>query len=160
MKKTIILAVTLFMLLLSVAPSTFAAGDRLTTRETFNIAVSPLVSNNLAYALYFTPSGDIQLRNVRSHKILWNTKTKNLNIFQFRIDQYSGKLTLTDIKNTPYWTSDNKAWATAWYGQGNEPENLKGDLLLVQEDGNLVLYNTINLDRGWYPVWASNTTGQ
>ncbi|AEI41674.1 hypothetical protein KNP414_03116 [Paenibacillus mucilaginosus KNP414] len=40
------------------------------------------------------------------------------------------------------------------------PTNLSGDLLIVQDDGNLVLYNTKDTARGWYPVWASNTYGR
>ncbi|WKL02052.1 hypothetical protein Q0F98_37930 [Paenibacillus amylolyticus] len=40
------------------------------------------------------------------------------------------------------------------------PANLRGNVLIMQTDGNLVLYNNENPALGWYPVWASNTGGQ
>ncbi|GGF91102.1 hypothetical protein GCM10010912_40210 [Paenibacillus albidus] len=160
MKKIILLIFAVFMLQLPIAPATFAAGERLTTSETMYNNAIPLVSNNITYSLQFSAAGDLQLWNNRTRTMLWNTKTSDLRISQLRIDQYSGKLKLMDAYNTPYWTSDNSAWANAWYGQGNVPVNLVGDLLIVQNDGNLVLYNTKNVGIGWYPVWASNTGGQ
>ncbi|WP_440113645.1 hypothetical protein [Paenibacillus sp. QZ-Y1] len=160
MKKIILLLFAVFMIQLPIAPATFAAGERLTVRETFTANAIPLRSNNMTYSLEFMPSGDIQLWNNRTHTMIWHTNTRDLRISQLSIDHYNGRLKLMDWNNTPYWTSDNNAWANAWYGQGNVPVNLVGDLLIVQDDGNLVLYNTKNLSIGWYPVWASNTGGQ
>lgn len=160
MKKITLLFFAAFMLLLPVSPRTFAYGERLTVYESFIMNSNPLVSNNITYSLNFTTSGDIQLWNNRKRTMLWHTNTRDLRISQLRIDQYNGRLKLMDVNNTPYWTSDNDAWANAWYGPNNVPANLRGDLLIVQDDGNLVLYNTKDLNRGWYPVWASNTGGQ
>ncbi|WP_458118569.1 hypothetical protein [Paenibacillus sp. Z6-24] len=65
-----------------------------------------------------------------------------------------GTLRVTDpSKNIVFWTADTKGWSNAHY-QGNVPAGLFGDSLVVQDDGNVVLYAT-----GKGPVWASNTGG-
>ncbi|ETT63273.1 hypothetical protein C173_23297 [Paenibacillus sp. FSL R7-277] len=160
MKKIFLLLFAVLMIQLPIASATFAFGERLTVRERFIGNASPLVSNNMKYILNFMPSGDIQLWNNHKRTMIWHTNTSDFRISQLAIDQYNGRLKLMDWNNTPFWTSDNNAWATAWYGQGNVPVNLVGDLLIVQDDGNLVLYNTKNVGLGWYPVWASNTADQ
>lgn len=35
-----------------------------------------------------------------------------------------------DPQKTPYWTSDNLAWAKEWYGADNVPANLRGNVLI------------------------------
>ncbi|MDQ0658313.1 hypothetical protein [Paenibacillus sp. W2I17] len=159
MKKTFLLSLAMFLLLLPFSSTTFAFQERLTVSDTMHTA-GRLVSNNNTYIMGLNGFGVLELRNVRNKTLLWNTNVKDLRINMLIIDQYNGRLKLTDYSNTPYWTSDNQAWANAWYGPGNVPENLVGDLLIMQNDGNLVLYNTKNIAKGWYPVWATNTGGQ
>ncbi|MFE6076250.1 hypothetical protein ACFVQB_17365 [Paenibacillus sp. NPDC057886] len=158
MKKVVLLFAAIFMFLLSIAPSASAAGDRLIYDIMYNNSI-PLVSSNNRFSLQYNVYGDLQLWDNRTRTMLWNTKTSDTRINHFKIDYWSGKLVLQDPQNTPYWTSDNKAWSTAWYGADNVPPNLRGNVLIVQNDGNLVLYNTETPSTGWYPVWASNTGG-
>ncbi|WP_338551457.1 hypothetical protein [Paenibacillus sp. KS-LC4] len=60
------------------------------------------------------------------------------------------------------WFTDTASWISK-NGRGL-PTNTTGDTLIMQNDGNLVLYNstltTINYPNSWIPVWASNTTGR
>ncbi|WP_176560149.1 hypothetical protein [Brevibacillus dissolubilis] len=49
-------------------------------------------------------------------------------------------------------------WTKANYASGSVPSDLTGDVLNVQDDGNVVVYNTKH--GNWYPVWATNTAGR
>ncbi|MEK3773880.1 hypothetical protein MHI48_05595 [Paenibacillus sp. FSL H7-0942] len=158
MKKTFLLSLAMFLLLLPFSSTTFAFQERLTVSENMTFTTR-LLSDNSRYLFNFNVQGDVELRNVKKKTLIWSTNLKERRVVMLVIDQYNGRLKLTDYSNTPYWTSDNQAWANAWYGPGNVPENLVGDLLIMQNDGNLVLYNTKNIAKGWYPVWATNTGG-
>ncbi|MDN4616687.1 hypothetical protein QCD85_01165 [Paenibacillus sp. PsM32] len=98
---------------------------------------------------------------------MWDTNTDG-DVFRYydtflgrEFQRYPEALTLlpntlrvTDpSKGIAFWTADVKGWSNAHY-KGNVPAGLIGDSLVVQDDGNVVLYAT-----GKGPVWASNTGG-
>lgn len=160
MKKIFLLCAAIFMFLIPLAPVTHAlSDDRLTVYQTLFTSSMPMVSANNRFSMQFNVYGDLQLWDNRNRKMIWNNNVSDTRIQKLKIDYYSGRLVISDNQGTPYWTSDNKAWATAWYGADNVPVNLRGNVLIMQNDGNLVLYNNENPSAGWYPVWASNTGG-
>ncbi|MFX3645728.1 MAG: hypothetical protein ACE3K2_24100 [Paenibacillus sp.] len=61
------------------------------------------------------------------------------------------------------WTPNTLSWIPGHHGS-SLPTNTTGDTLVMQSDGNLVLYNTTltnsNYPNSWIPVWASNTGGR
>lgn len=61
------------------------------------------------------------------------------------------------------WTPNTEAWIPAHHGSAL-PTSTTGDTLIMQNDGNLVLYNTTLTNpyypNSWIPVWASNTGGR
>ncbi|PWV97898.1 D-mannose binding lectin [Paenibacillus cellulosilyticus] len=63
----------------------------------------------------------------------------------------------------PLWLTDTASWIPTHHGSGL-PANTTGDTLVMQNDGNLVLYNTTLTNtyypNSWIPVWASNTGGR
>ncbi|QDS33754.1 hypothetical protein [Brevibacillus brevis] len=63
-------------------------------------------------------------------------------------------------KGYTIWRFAPEDWAPRHYGKSNVPADLTGDILVVQDDGNAVVYNTKHADKGWYPVWATNTYGK
>lgn len=60
------------------------------------------------------------------------------------------------------WSPNTTSWIPGHHGS-SLPANTTGDTLVMQSDGNLVLYNTTltnsNYPNSWIPVWASNTGG-
>ncbi|KQO00662.1 hypothetical protein [Paenibacillus sp. Leaf72] len=66
-------------------------------------------------------------------------------------------------KRQSVWFADTASWISAHHGSGL-PANTTGDTLIMQSDGNLVLYNTTmtnsHYPNSWIPVWASNTGGR
>ncbi|MDN4602873.1 hypothetical protein P5G61_16665 [Paenibacillus sp. F6_3S_P_1C] len=160
MKKVFLSCLAILMFLIPFSPVTSAAsGDRLIYDTMYNVAGGGLVSNNNRFSFQFDNWGDAQIWDVKTRTMIWNSKTKDTRIHKLQINYFSGKLVISDPQNTPYWTSDNLAWAKAWYGADNVPANFRGNVLIMQTDGNLVLYNNENPALGWYPVWASNTGG-
>ncbi|MEK4365826.1 hypothetical protein MKX68_25630 [Paenibacillus sp. FSL M8-0212] len=159
MKKVFLSCLAMLIFLIPFSPVTSASGDRLIYDTMYNVAGRGLVSDNNRFSFQFDNWGDAQLWDVKTRTMLWNSKTKDMRIHKLQIRYFSGKLEISDPQNTPYWTSDNLAWAKAWYGADNVPANLRGNVLIMQNDGNLVLYNNENPAMGWYPVWASNTGG-
>ncbi|WP_336763316.1 hypothetical protein [Paenibacillus sp. USHLN196] len=61
------------------------------------------------------------------------------------------------------WSANTASWIPGHHGS-SLPANTTGDTLVMQSDGNLVLYNTTltnsNYPNSWIPVWASNTGGR
>ncbi|WP_339258079.1 hypothetical protein MKZ12_29700 [Paenibacillus sp. FSL R5-0713] len=61
------------------------------------------------------------------------------------------------------WSPNTTSWIPGHHG-GSLPSNTTGDTLVMQSDGNLVLYNTTLTNdyypNSWIPVWASNTGGR
>ncbi|WP_340015098.1 hypothetical protein [Paenibacillus sp. FSL K6-1318] len=61
------------------------------------------------------------------------------------------------------WTPNTISWIPGHHGS-SLPTNTTGDSLVMQSDGNLVLYNTTLTNdyypNSWIPVWASNTGGR
>jgi hypothetical protein len=79
-----------------------------------------------------------------------------------RLDSF-GNLSVTDMGNTAaFWRADTNAWMNSWYVPPMvKPTGLVGDRLVVQSDGNCVLYDTTgNANGSWLPVWATNTGGR
>ncbi|NRR01829.1 hypothetical protein HP570_06315 [Brevibacillus sp. RS1.1] len=155
MKKIALLLFAVFMIQLHFTSATFAFwNDRLKPNQEMT---GSLMSINGKYQLGFNVYNGLQLKN-RSNTVLWSVNTNRAG-HSLKLDFYSGKLVLLRGNGDPLWYSDNAAWSNIHY-QGKPPVNLRGDLMIMQDDGNLVLYNTTDLNQGWYPVWASNTGGQ
>lgn len=61
------------------------------------------------------------------------------------------------------WFANTAAWIPGHHGSGLSADTT-GDTLIMQSDGNLVLYNTTLTNdyypNSWIPVWASNTGGR
>ncbi len=74
-----------------------------------------------------------------------------------------GTLRITDNARTvTFWQANTKAWTDSYYKPPMiYPTGLVGDTLIAQDDGNVVLYDTIGNSGGtWLPVWATNTGGR
>ncbi|NRS47943.1 hypothetical protein [Brevibacillus sp. HB2.2] len=156
MKKIALLLFAVFMIQLHFTSATFAFwNDRLKPNQEMT---GSLTSINGKYQLGFTVRQALQIKKTRSNTVLWSVNTNGVG-HSLKLDFYSGKLVLLRGNGDPLWYSDNAAWSNIHY-QGKPPVNLRGDLMIMQDDGNLVLYNTTDLNQGWYPVWASNTGGQ
>ncbi|WP_409175499.1 hypothetical protein [Brevibacillus fortis] len=156
MKKIILLLFAVFMLQLHFTSATFAyGGDRIKVGQQIDKA-GRIVSSNNKYFFQLTAVGNLELwrRDPKPATLLWTKQTNDWGMSYLKIDYYSGKLVLMHANGTPSWYSDNAAWSSSRHPAGT---NLRGDLLIMQDDGNLVLYNTTDLNKGWYPVWASDT---
>ena len=114
-----------------------------------------IASCNGAYTLYFQTDGDVVLTKTATQAALWRTGTSGLKSTNF-VMQADGNLVLyTGTATTPA----NAIWAS-----GSTPPTGKagGGIygrkahLLVQNDGNLVVYAT---DNGQV-FWATGTEGQ
>ncbi|SFE82202.1 hypothetical protein SAMN04487969_107128 [Paenibacillus algorifonticola] len=61
------------------------------------------------------------------------------------------------------WFANTASWIPTHHGSGL-PADTTGDTLVMQNDGNLVLYNTTMTNsyypNSYIPVWASNTGGR
>lgn len=61
------------------------------------------------------------------------------------------------------WIANTASWISTHHGN-TLPTDTTGDTLIMQSDGNLVLYNTTltnsQYPNSWIPVWASNTGGR
>lgn len=157
MKKIALLLIAVFMIQLHFTSATFASGDRIRAGQALEHGAW-LTSMNSKYQLSFSVYRVLRIEKTRSDTILWSVDTNRVGN-SLKLDFYSGKLVILRGNGDPLWYSDNAAWSNIHY-QGKPPANLRGDLMIMQDDGNLVLYNTTDLNQGWYPVWASNTGGQ
>lgn len=75
----------------------------------------------------------------------------------------NGNLYITDLSGVVvFWKADTKAWMDSYYRVPLIiPTGLVGDTLIAQDDGNVVLYDTIGNSGGqWLPVWATDTGGR
>ncbi|AFC30189.1 hypothetical protein PM3016_3344 [Paenibacillus mucilaginosus 3016] len=176
MKKLTFLLLAVFMLQFSIVSAAFAK-DTLVPGEKL-VEGTYLVSKNGVFSLHMQWDGNLVLYKNGSTP-LWSTDTDGVNYRYF--DPLAGRyftawphhlhfastpdgtvIRLSDsTERVQFWNSNNRPWSNKHYSYiGNMPTNLSGDLLIVQDDGNLVLYNTKDTARGWYPVWASNTYGR
>ncbi|MBY0088449.1 MULTISPECIES: hypothetical protein [Brevibacillus] len=158
MKKIILLLFTVFMLQLHFTSAALAFGsDRIKVGEQLCNGCLLQSSNNTYYIQIWRGNLELWKRFPRPETLLWTKQTNDKwGNHYLKIDYYSGKLVLSRANGDPAWYSDNAAWSNIHY-QGKPPANLRGDILIMQDDGNLVLYNTTDLNQGWYPVWASDT---
>ncbi|MBG9945238.1 hypothetical protein ABE237_13560 [Brevibacillus formosus] len=152
MKKIALLLFAVFMIQLHFTSATFASGDRIRAGQALEHGAW-LTSMNSKYQLSFSVYRVLRIEKTRSDTILWSVNTNGVG-HSLKLDFYSGKLVLLRANGDPLWYSDNAAWSSSRHPAGT---NLRGDLLIMQDDGNLVLYNTTDLNKGWYPVWASDT---
>lgn len=172
----------LSMLQIPAATSAFAA-DTLHPGETLSNN-GMLVSSDGRFALDMQSDGNLVLYNAGYS--LWSSHTSGawynpdpfyspwssdpFNWIQgqytvtaqvLRLD-YSGNLYVSDAKNTrSFWLADTNSWMNSWYRPPMiKPTGLVGDTLIVQNDGNCVLYDTVHSGGTWMPVWATNTGGR
>lgn len=163
-KKTVFILLAVMMLQLSLVSAAFAKNS-LSVGE----SLSPgqmLTSNNGRFNLIMQTDGNLVLYK-DAGKSIWSTKTSGAQYYwRDPITGYTirrtpqlltlapGLLRVTDaFKDYMFWRADVQGWSNAHY-QGNVPAGLVGDALVVQDDGNVVLYAT-----GKGPVWATNTNG-
>ncbi|MCZ8518396.1 MULTISPECIES: hypothetical protein [Paenibacillus] len=149
MKKLVFLF-ALVSMLFSFSTSSYAKhGENVLREGEFLWRNEYLESSNGRYMLAFMITR-LELYDAVEHKTLWQADTSSA--YQGLEISPDGKV--SSIWAGQYlWQSNNQAWSNAHY-QGNPPANLAGDTLVVQDDGNLVLYNTKDPVKGWYPVWA------
>lgn len=161
----------LTMLQLPVVSEAFAA-DTLTSGQTLSHDGS-LTSSDGRFALVMQWDGNLVLYNAGTS--LWDSDTRGdyyewydalYGIWRkdyaevLRLDY--GFLKITDMSNTrPFWSADISKWMASHYTPPMiYPTGLVGDKLIVQNDGNVVLYDTTGNSGGqWLPVWATNTGG-
>ncbi|MCZ8522246.1 MULTISPECIES: hypothetical protein [Paenibacillus] len=169
MKKLTFLLLAVFMLQFSLV-SAASAKDSLANGETL-AAGQQLTSNDGRFFLKMQTDGNLVLYT-SSGQSYWSTSTNKATIRIYdpfcgctrvrtadKLVLEGGSLVIKIVQN-PVWRSDNLAFSKMWYQGTNQPlpANLYGDKLIMQDDGNLVLYNTTS--GSWYPVWASHTGGR
>ncbi|WP_127531351.1 hypothetical protein [Paenibacillus kobensis] len=91
----------------------------------------------------------------------WNPANGN---YEYYLGWGYDQVWVTDTSTRlPIWSTDTASWIQAHHGSGL-PATTTGDTLVMQNDGNLVLYNTTLTNayypNSWIPVWASNTGGR
>ncbi|MDO7904942.1 hypothetical protein Q5741_00775 [Paenibacillus sp. JX-17] len=164
-KKTVFILLAVFMLQLSVVSAAFAKNS-LSIGESLSQG-QMLSSNNGRFNLVMQTDGNLVLYKDAGNPI-WSTSTNGAAyVWRDPITGYTtrrspqlltlsaGLLRVTDqFKDFTFWRADTQGWSNAHY-QGNVPAGLIGDSLVVQDDGNVVLYSS-----GKGPVWASNTNGR
>jgi len=76
---------------------------------------------------------------------------------------FDNVLVFDTTKQVDAWIANTEAWIPGHHGSAL-PTNTTGDTFVMQNDGNLVLYNTTLTNEyypnSWIPVWASNTGGR
>ena len=92
----------------------------------------------LHYRLWFNPSGNLQLWNVRNKGVVWESGTRGDRLAM----QADGNLTIYDAAGDCVWASDTT---------GNH-----GAYLAAQDDGNLVIYAADQRR----PLWQTRTAGK
>ncbi|WP_255298527.1 hypothetical protein [Brevibacillus dissolubilis] len=164
-KKTAFILLAVSMLQLSGVSAAFAK-NYLKEGETLSQGQS-LVSNDGRFTLIMQADGNLVLYKAGTG--LWDTNTDNKSQFLYydpflnrefyahpeKLIIMNGTLRVTDnVAPVYFWYEDTKSWSNSHYG-GVLPEGLKGDTLVVQDDGNLVFYDNKFVPAK--PVWASNT---
>ena len=91
------------------------------------------------YLLRFAASGNLELWNNHSGRLLWQSGTKGVSVAKM-VMQEDGNLVIYDRNRRPLWSSGT---------QGNDSAYLK-----LQDDGNVVIYS--HDDR---PLWDTSTGG-
>ncbi|WP_426451283.1 hypothetical protein ACP26L_04030 [Paenibacillus sp. S-38] len=151
--KKLVVSFAVLCMLFSFSTSSFAKhGENVLREGEFLWRNEYLKSSNGRYLLMFVVE-NVELYDTVERKTLWVGRTGSLH--QGLEISPDGKVS-SRWGSLYIWQSDNQAYANIHY-QGNPPANLKGDQLIVQDDGNLVLYNTKDPNKGWYPVWATDT---
>ena len=97
-----------------------------------------MVSSNGRYQLVLHHDGNMTLVT-EAKEVLWSSNTTGLEAFRLCIDDVSRGLCLQDRDGKVLWTLPTKSY------------EIRGDRLIVQDDGNLVFYD------GTVPSWATNT---
>lgn len=92
------------------------------------------------YLLRFTGSGNLEVWNNGSRKLLWQSGTVGRNAAKLAM-QVDGNLVIYDTGQKAIWAS----------GTDNNPSAY----LAMQEDGNLVIYSRDNR-----PLWNTATVGK
>ena len=113
-------------------------GDTLWRNQNFDIGQT-LVSGNGVYRLEMQTDANLVL--YRGSRAIWASSTNGRNVHHLKLHN-SGCLALIDPAGNWLWRPSP------------DPCNKGGDRLVVQGDGNLVLY------AGSRAVWASNTVGR
>ncbi|MCZ8518397.1 MULTISPECIES: hypothetical protein [Paenibacillus] len=157
MKKISLLLFAALMLQLTLVSAAFAK-DTLFPGEKIRAGES-LQSQNGRFTLVMQNDGNLVLYQDNSSAI-WSVKTDN-SMFEANTFGFDGQAYLEG--DYPFykgvnWISSNYNW-TERSGRVPSGTNYYGDFLVVQGDGNVVIYNTDN-PNDVYPVWASDTGGR
>lgn len=92
------------------------------------------------YVLRFSGSGNLELWNNHSRRLLWQSGTKSVSVAKM-VMQADGNLVIYDRDGGPLWSSGTNGNDAAY--------------LTLQEDGNMVIYSQD--DRA---LWHTATRGQ
>lgn len=170
MKKTVFILLAAFILQCSVVSAAFAQ-DTLRVGETL-ASGQTLVSADGRFAFVMQADGNLVL--YKDGRGLWSTSTNGDAITDCTFICFTvrpQKLTLLnfstlDVRDNGdlhfFWRADTVGWMNQHYGSLGVPvpTGLIGDTLFVQNDGNVVLYDTRSGNFAtWKPVWATNTFG-
>lgn len=173
MKKSMFILLAAFMLQAFMVSGAFAK-DILKSGESLgkDTANPMLISSDGRFTLVMQTDGNLVL--YMAGRALWHTHTYGqwtldydpygqiwFRIYPDKLQLYiSGWLEIRDnTESGRFWQADTKEWMKRHYGSLGlpTPTNLIGDTLIVQNDGNVVLYDTKS--GTWKPVWATNTYG-
>lgn len=117
--------------------------DQLGSNETLAPGGSK-ISNGGIVKLTLHPDGNLVLKNVQTHNTLWQSNTSGHQGASLAMSD-NGTLALLDATGAPVWTVG--------------PGNVKGAHLVIQDDGNLVVYKDNQVDPK-HAVWSTATNGQ
>ncbi|MFD1989999.1 hypothetical protein ACFSGI_08515 [Paenibacillus nicotianae] len=164
-RKTTLIVLAVFMLQLCLVSAAFAKNS-LSPGETL-AKDQKLTSTNGRFNLVMQSDGNLVL--YRDGGIsMWSTNTDGKRYrWQDPISGYvitrmpqaltfnASSIRVTDqFRDYTFWSANPQAWSNNYY-QGKVPAGMVGEILVVQDDGNLVMYSS----GGKGPMWASDTGG-
>ncbi|PWK07022.1 hypothetical protein [Tumebacillus permanentifrigoris] len=169
MKKTIFTLLAVSVLSLSVSSAAFAS-NTLTAGQSLAKGQG-LYSNDGRFAFLMQTDENLVLYNAGTS--LWSSSTNGMKAYYYdsflgretirhpeKVMLYTnGALKVTDLPGqSVFWQADTQSWIANNY---RIPMIFPtyGDKLIMQDDGNVVLYDT-HSNSNWMPVWATNTGGR
>jgi hypothetical protein len=169
LKKTIFTLLAVSMLSLTASSAAFAA-NTLTGGQSLGKGQG-LYSNDGRFAFLMQNDENLVLYNAGNS--LWSSSTNGAKAYYY--DSFlgittirhpeklllstNGVLRVTDLPGqSTFWQADTQSWISNNY---RIPMIFPtyGDKLVMQDDGNVVLYDT-HSNINWLPVWATNTGGR
>ncbi|MGY4759560.1 hypothetical protein ACVNS2_08205 [Paenibacillus caseinilyticus] len=170
MKKLTLVLSAAFLLQLSTVSAAFAKdvlfnGEKLRAGESLKsqdgrFSLNMQTDGNLVIyqsgrAIWATGTDKVYIKY--SDPFCWCERSARADTLNFNNRMYLTNETNPNVRGQVAWSSNNTDWVknSGWYNTRPAPITTDGHYLVMQSDGNLVTYNSIN-----QPVWASNTGGR